>query len=172
MFCNKCGQKNTVDAKFCSNCGNKFENQNIPMTTLKKLWNPNVAFILGFFFTFIFSSIIFHKNWKELGFEKKMIASNLMIILLFLFALYSLYYMHNSGNIFLSSFYVFYPTILGVNIWFMVLLYFISAKTQIDYINLNYKAYQKKSFIEYSLFASILIAVFYFQLKLALLGLI
>lgn len=170
MFCNQCGKENSSDSKFCSTCGNKLESGGIQTLTQKQLWNPNIAFILGFFFTFIFTSVIYQENWKELGFQKKMLVPNVLVVLMSLFALYSLYFMYKSGNGFLLEFYYFYPTILGVNIWFMVLLYFISAKTQIEYIAFNYENYQKKSFIGYSLLASIFIVVFWFQLKLALLG--
>ena len=175
MFCNQCGQKNVNDAKFCSGCGKKLEKGNTLISEGNRpnqieLWNPNIAFILGFFFTFIFTSVIIQENWKKLGFQKRMLGSNIMIILLFLFSLYGLYVMQNLGNNFLKSFYLFYPTILGLNIWFMVLLYFISAKTQIEYIAFNCKNYQKKSFIEYSLLAPIFIVMFYFQFKLIFLN--
>ena len=35
MFCNQCGQTNNDNAKFCSGCGNKLENQNIQIKPLQ-----------------------------------------------------------------------------------------------------------------------------------------
>ncbi|WP_286436016.1 zinc ribbon domain-containing protein [Acinetobacter sp. 251-1] len=40
MFCNQCGQKNNDNAKFCSGCGNKLENQDAQNIQIKPL-QPN-----------------------------------------------------------------------------------------------------------------------------------
>lgn len=164
MICNKCEVKNNNGANYCENCGSKLHSVEIKNERVE-LWNPNVAFVLGFLLTFLFTSRIIEENWKILGFQKKLFAINLMTVIVFLFFLYVLHNRINSENSFLISFEVFYPTVLGVNILFMIFIYFISAKTQIEFIAFNYKNYKKKSFIGSSILAIIAIISAYMMIK-------
>lgn len=156
MFCNQCGQKNTDEAKFCCNCGNKLENIDIhispptqmqkeasqPIINQIKLWNPNAAANWSLLFTPIFGSYLQMKNWQTLG--NTIEANNARNWLIFSIA-FILFI--NLGTPFIWDDPVklnTYPKSLGL--LYIIIWYFSFARIQPKYVKekLNDR-YQKKS---------------------------
>ena len=137
MFCNQCGQANSNDAKFCSNCGNKLEIQNIqavhtpqlektespqPRRKRIELWNPNAAANWSLLFSPAFGAYLHMKNWEALGETEKVNSSRTW----FIFSL-------------ILSF-------LGIGFFVLIAWYFSIGKKQVTCIKENFgENYTRKS---------------------------
>ncbi len=134
MFCSQCGQANSNDAKFCSNCGNKLENQNTqfsqqvqkeslsPRQQQMELWNPNAAANWSLLFSPAFGAYLHMKNWEALGDNDKAKSSKTWFI----------------SSIILS--------ILGLGFFVLVAWYFSIGKKQAKYVKEKFgDRYTRKS---------------------------
>lgn len=134
MFCNQCGQQNVDSARFCSNCGNKLENQNTqfsqkiqkeslsPRQQQMELWNPNAAANWSLLFSPAFGAYLHMKNWEALGDNDKAKSSKTWFI----------------SSIILS--------ILGLGFFVLVAWYFSIGKKQAKYVKEKFgDRYTRKS---------------------------
>ena len=134
MFCSQCWQANSNDAKFCSNCGNKLENQNTqfsqktqkeslsPRQRQVELWNPNAAANWSLLFSPAFGAYLHMKNWEALGDNDKAKSSKSWFI----------------SSIILS--------ILGLGFFVLVAWYFSIGKKQTKYVKEKFgDRYTRKS---------------------------
>lgn len=133
MFCNQCGLTNSINAKFCSNCGTGLEapnHQNTiigqPSTQIQtkqiELWNPTAAANWSLLFSPAFGAYIHMKNWKALGDYQKAKSSKIWFI----------------ASIILS--------ILGLGFIVLIAWYLSIGKKQITYVKQEFgENYVKKS---------------------------
>lgn len=158
MFCNQCGQVNSNDAKFCSNCGKKLESTNIqspPSSQIQKetpllrrkqfeLWNPNATANWSLLFTPIFGSYLQMKNWQALGEIKEAnTAKNWLIFtLVFILFINFLPYIANADPEQSST------LSRGLGFWYIIIWYFAYARKQPKYVKQKLNDnYQKKSWL-------------------------
>lgn len=73
MFCGECGTKNEKGARFCENCGAKLELEVPKKTKVKSTNNENLG-----------------TKWKKLSKTKKVIGGVILILLIALFAIYTI----------------------------------------------------------------------------------
>jgi len=77
IFCQRCGEKLWIDAKFCSKCGastlesivKSTKDSSKPGVAIKEsgaVWNPNIATGWSIIFTVAFGSYIHALNWRTL----------------------------------------------------------------------------------------------------------
>lgn len=177
MFCNQCGQVNSNDAKFCSNCGNKFENvntQSSPPIQIQKetpslrkkqieLWNSNAAANWSLLFTPIFGSYLQMKNWQALGELKEAnTAKNWLIFTLgFILFINFLPYIANADPEQSST------LSRGLGFWYIIIWYFAYARKQPKYVKQKLNDnYQKKSWLIPLVSATIILFIVTFIIML------
>lgn len=177
MFCNQCGQVNSNDAKFCSNCGKKLESTNIqspPSSQIQKetpllrrkqfeLWNPNATANWSLLFTPIFGSYLQMKNWQALGEIKEAnIAKNWLIFtLVFILFINFLPYIANADPEQSST------LSRGLGFWYIIIWYFAYARKQPKYVKQKLNDnYQKKSWLIPLVSATIILFIVTFLIML------
>ena len=159
MRCPQCGKENTFDAKFCEHCGTiilEVEATSPPPTNSKEtqLWDPTLATFLGVFFTIFFTATALEENWKTLGELKKAESTLYWNYGLMAFLTYATISGFSLNAYVFSKFGTAYASLIGMNLWMVIFLYFAHGRKQIAYIDKFYGSdYHKKSFLAKSIIA-------------------
>lgn len=84
MYCPECGNRNNLDANFCTECGASLRASEVtseppqpPAPSSPLLWNPNVATCWSLLFTPVFGTYLVAQNWKQLGEQERARASSI-----------------------------------------------------------------------------------------------